>query len=53
MKRLVAVAAVALALAPLTSASASPARNRLVDCTVQYVVREPNVRDYLWCLSLR
>ena len=53
MTRLVAVAALALAVTPIAGASAEGPRNRVVECTQQYVIVAPDARDYLWCLSLR
>lgn len=53
MKRLAAALALAAAATPLAAAPALPPDNRAVDCTVRHVVRETDVRDYLWCLSLR
>lgn len=54
MKRLVAGAALALAVLPLGSATAlPPPYNRAVGCTKQHVVEETDVQRYLVCLNRR
>lgn len=54
MKRLLAAALLAAAVTPFATASAlPPPHNSTVACTMRYVVDETDVRDYLWCLSLR
>lgn len=54
MNRLVAGAALVVAVLPLGSASAlPPPRHRAIDCTKAHVLRETDVQRYLLCLNQR